>query len=169
MRSENDAIGEDAMTITIKKILCPVDFSESSDHAMQYALAFAETYGAELRLLHIVEVPAGALAASPMGTPVLSIDNFEAFQDSCREHLEHIAGKASEQYGNVSYRLGSGSPFLGIIQSAKEEDVDLIVVGTHGRTGLAHALIGSVAERIVRKAPCPVLTVKHPEHEFIMP
>jgi nucleotide-binding universal stress UspA family protein len=157
------------MKISIKKILCPVDFSESSDHALQYALALAEAYGAELRLLHVVEVPASAVAGGPVGAPVLSIDNLEAFQKSCGEHLARVAGKASEQYGNVTYHLSSGVPFLGIIQSAKAENVDLIVAGTHGRTGLAHALIGSVAEKLVRKAPCPVLTVKHPEREFVMP
>jgi len=162
-------MGEKAMRIAIKKILCPVDFSESSEHAMQYALALAEAYQAELQLLHVIEVPAAALARGPMGPPVLSIDNLQEFQETCREHLENIASRASEQYKNVTYHLGSGVPFLGIIQSAKAEDVDLIVVGTHGRTGLAHALIGSVAEKLVRKAPCPVLTVKHPEHEFVMP
>ena len=62
-----------------------------------------------------------------------------------------------------------GAPFLEIIRYAKENDVDLIVLGTHGRSGLAHVLLGSVAERVVRKSPCPVLTVRHPEHEFVMP
>ena len=62
-----------------------------------------------------------------------------------------------------------GTPFVKIITVAREEDVDLIVMGTHGLTGLTHIPIGSVAEKVVRKAPCPVLTVKHPEHEFVMP
>jgi len=169
MSMSNHTIREAAMKISIKKVLCPVDFSESSDHAMQYALALAEAYEAELQLLHVVEVPAAAVAGGPMGPPVLSLDNLEEFQASCREHLASVAGKVSEQYKNVTHHLANGVPFLGIVQSAKAENVDLIVVGTHGRTGLAHALIGSVAEKLVRKAPCPVLTVKHPEREFVMP
>ena len=65
--------------------------------------------------------------------------------------------------------LLTGSPFLEIIQYAKENNVDLIVMGTHGHSGLVHVLLGSVTERVVRKAPCPVLTIRHPEHEFIHP
>jgi nucleotide-binding universal stress UspA family protein len=64
---------------------------------------------------------------------------------------------------------GDGKPFVEIIHAARADNVDLIVIGTHGRTGLAHALMGSVAEKVVRKASCPVLTIKHPEHEFLMP
>ena len=65
--------------------------------------------------------------------------------------------------------LRKGSPFLEIVRYAKDKNIDLIVLGTHGRSGLSHVLLGSVAERVVRKAPCPVLTVRHPEHEFVMP
>ena len=69
----------------------------------------------------------------------------------------------------MQIELVTGSPFLQVVRMARKEGVDLIVMGTHGRTGLAHVLMGSVAEKVVRKAPCPVLTVKHPEHEFVMP
>ena len=65
--------------------------------------------------------------------------------------------------------VGVRAPFTEIIRFAKDKDIDLIVMGTHGHTGLAHVLLGSVAEKVVRKAPCPVLTVRHPEHEFVHP
>ena len=70
---------------------------------------------------------------------------------------------------NVTREVLMGHPFVEIIRYAREQDVDCIVLGTHGRSGLSHLLLGSVAERVVRKAPCPVLTVRHPEHEFVMP
>ncbi len=156
------------MKICITKILCPVDFSDCSDHAMQYALALSEAYEAELQLLHVVEPPTAAYDGV-IQAPVLSVETLEQFQATCREHLQAVAEEASKQYHNVTYHVASGVPWLAIVQAAKSAEIDLIVAGTHGRSGLAHALIGSVAEKLVRKAPCPVLTVKHPEHEFVMP
>jgi nucleotide-binding universal stress UspA family protein len=156
------------MKIQIKKVLCPVDFSACSDHALQYGVALAEAYGAELQLLHIVEPPAASYEGI-VDSALLPVEALEAFQQTCLDHLKRLAARAEKQYPRVTYHIGNGIPFVGIIRSAKAENVDLIVVGTHGRTGLSHALLGSVAERLVRKAPCPVLTVKHPEHEFVMP
>lgn len=156
------------MKICIKKILCPIDFSDCSDHAMKYALALAQSHDAELQLLHVVEPPMAAYDGV-IQAPVLSIETLEQFQDTCRSHLKDIAAEATREHKNVTYHLASGIPWLGIIQAATSAEVDLIVVGTHGRSGIAHALIGSVAEKLVRKAPCPVLTVKHPQHEFVVP
>ncbi len=155
------------MQIEIEKILCPVDFSDSSDHALRYARAFSEAYGSELHLLHVIEVPY-LPSYSTYGVPEMYFP-MEDIQKECNETLD----KLFEKYGGENYNIdGSvivGTAFLEIVKKAKEGEFDLIVLGTHGRGGLKHLLIGSVAEKVVRKAPCPVLTVKHPEHEFVMP
>jgi nucleotide-binding universal stress UspA family protein len=156
------------MKVQVQRILCPVDFSDSSDHAMRYASALAETFGAELTLLHVV---APVMAALPGETalPDTMLANIDELVDACRERLEQIVGKLAASGLTVQHKVMNGVPFIEIIRYARDAKTDLIVMGTHGRTGLGHLLIGSVAERVVRKSPCPVLTVKHPEHEFVMP
>lgn len=89
--------------------------------------------------------------------------------DACRERLDRAVGEIATDGLQVQPLVLNGVPFVEIVRCARDREADLIVLGTHGRSGLAHLLIGSVAERVVRKAPCPVLTVKHPEHEFVMP
>lgn len=155
------------MQIDIKKIMCPVDFSEGSEHAMRYAVAFASAYEAELELLHVVELPF-LPSYSTAGVPDMSLP-VEQIQEECENRLEGIVEEQKEVYDNISGRVVVGAPFVEIIREAREGNFDLLVVGTHGRTGIKHMLIGSVAEKVVRKAPCPVLTVKHPEHEFVKP
>ena len=100
--------------------------------------------------------------------PEFSSEVMEDITAASQRRLDEIAAKTREQVASVETKIATGSPFVEIITFAKDQNVDLIVVGTHGRTGLAHVMIGSVAEKVVRKAPCPVLTVKHPEHEFVM-
>ena len=155
------------MEINIRKVLCPVDFSEASEHALRYALAFAQAYDAELEILHVVEVPFLPSYATA-GVPDLSLP-VERIQQRCTDRMDELTAKYAEWHAKTSGRVIVGAPFLEIIREAKKEHCDLIVMGTHGRSGLQHMLIGSVAEKVVRKSPCPVLTVKHPEHEFVMP
>lgn len=155
------------MRIEIKKILCPVDFSECSDHALKYATAFAQMYSSRLSLLHVVEMPF-LPAYSMAGIPDIYFPVDEV-QKQCADKMNKLVEKLSDGDLDVHGDVQVGSPFLEIIKRAKEEESDLIVLGTHGRSGLKHMIIGSVAEKVVRKAPCPVLSVKHPEHEFIMP
>ncbi len=88
-----------------------------------------------------------------------------AFQTQQEDQVSAL----KEEYPKIRGKLVKGNTDLEIIQAARDESVDIIVMGTHGRTGLAHVLIGSVAEKVVREAPCPVLTVKHPEHKFVRP
>ena len=156
------------MKIQIKKILCPVDFSESSDHALLYAMAFAETQQAELLLVHVMDYAAFDVLEYPAAFEFSSQIN-EKMKEIYQEKLQELAEKQRSEYSQVSSRLCTGSPFLEIVNVAREEGVDMIVMGTHGRSGLAHVFMGSVAEKVVRKAPCPVLSVKHPEHEFVKP
>ena len=155
------------MRIEIKKILCPVDFSDCSEHAMRYAMAFAEAYGSQLELLHVVEMPF-LPSYSTAGIPEIHFPLDEIKKQS-RERLDKLVEECGNERYKISGNVVVGAPFLEVVKVAKEGEFDLIVIGTHGRSGLKQMLIGSVAEKIVRKAPCPVLTVKHPEHEFVMP
>src|SRR5436190_1209410 len=157
-----------AIMIDLHRILLPTDFSKFSQNALTYAAAFAEKFGAELYLLHVVPdlalfIP-DAITVTPPVTPSvdqLTVATRAAFDRLIKEnHFEHLS---------IHQEVRTGTPFYEIIQYAKEVDVDLIVMGTHGHTGLAHVLLGSVTEKVVRKAPCPVLTVRHPEHEFVHP
>lgn len=156
------------MKVVIKQILCPVDFSATADLASRYAVALAEANGAIVTLLHVV---APVIAALPGETvlPDLAQANIDELAEACRERLAKTVGDLAVSGVTLQYRVVSGVPFVEIIRVAREMVSDLIVMGSHGRTGLGHLLIGSVAERVVRKAPCPVLTVRDPQHQFIMP
>ena len=156
------------MKVRIQKILCPIDFSDCADHALRYATALAENFGAELTLLHVVAPVVAALPGETSLPGVLQTD-IDELVEACRERLEQTVGKLAASGLAVQHQVLNGVPFIEIIRYARDSETDLIIMGTHGRTGLGHLLIGSVAERVVRKSPCPVLTIKHPEHEFVMP
>ncbi len=152
------AVRYSAAMVTVQKILCPVDFSETSRHAFDYALLFAQSIGAELILVHAVEdVPLFATYADPQMDAILQ----EAEKAARRELAELIADVKAE---NVRVRsdIIRGRVYKAILQYAEEQEADLIVMGTHGRTGLEYAFFGSVAERVIRRAHCPVLIVPHP-------
>ena len=154
--------------LSIKRILAAVDFSPSSNHALEYAHELARRFEAELHLLHVThDLATASLAMAPM-IPV-EVDYREQQQDAARRELDRLPGSVGLTGAAVSREVREGTPFLEIIRYARDHAVDLIVLGTHGRTGLAHVLLGSVAEKVVRKAPCPVLTVRPPEHQFQMP
>lgn len=140
------------MKIEIKKILCPVDFSDPGKYAFDYACAVARRHGASLELLHVTEASAYAEDEMPAGQP------------SYEQSLEMQLKEWAEQAGcPAETHLITGVPCVDIVKYADKMKADLIVIGTHGRTGLKHMLIGSVAERVVRTASCPVLTVRHPD------
>ena len=153
--------------IEIKKILVATDFSEHSNNALSYAAEFAKAFDAEVILCHIVEkldlvssLPPGGEGYFP---PNLDKQLQEKAQVKCEEWL------SSSNIAKGSVRVEIGTPFVEIVRLAREEETDLVIVGTHGRGPIAHLLLGSVAEKVVRKAPCPVLTVRQGEHEFVMP
>lgn len=152
----------------IKKILCPVDFSDNARYALDYACEFARMHGAGLEVLHVMIPPPSAIPDfAPM--PAFPEELLKQYEETCRAELDRFLEKERECGIPLTIALRYETPFLGIIHEAHEKEVDLIVMGTHGRTGLRHALMGSVAEKVVRKAPCPVLTVRHPDHVFEMP
>ena len=145
---------------TIHQILVPTDFSPASDIALQYAIDMAERLGAEIHLLHVVD-DASAAIAYPDGLYVPAMS----------ELLDRLIGEASAQLQRsvercrgadvaTSREVLVNSPAQAIVQTAASRGIDLIVMGTHGRGAFAHFLLGSVAERVVRTAPCAVLTVR---------
>ena len=157
------------MEIKIKSILCPTDFSECAEHALAYAEFLSETCQARLQLLTVFEPftysQGSELFESQYDMASAAMEIEAAFEKQLNDRVSSLEsnGKA------VSGHFAVGLPFMEIIQAAKKEKADLIIMGTHGRTGLEHVLMGSVAEKVVRRAPCPVLTVKHPDQEFKMP
>ena len=153
--------------IQLARILLPTDFSEFSSEATNYACAFAEQFDAELHLLHVLEIHHSTTPDLAMGLALLS--RIEESREVAEKALEDVLDSKWAEGRKVVKATAEGPPFLEIIRYAKQHDVDLIVMGTHGRSALAHVLMGSVAEKVVRKAPCPVLTVRPEGHQFIMP
>lgn len=155
--------------IELRRILFPTDFSELSMHGLTYARSFSKSYRAELHVLHVVdEAYQYWMAMGPNSLPVGPTPN-EIASSANQEMVKFVAKYLADPGFSVLPVVMTGRPFLEIIRYAREKEIDLIIIGTHGRGGLSHALLGSVAEKIVRKAPCPVLSIRHPEHEFVMP
>src|SRR5262245_28532006 len=154
--------------IDLKQILVPTDFSKHSQVALTYSSAFAEKFGAEMHLLHVVQDLALFIPDMVTVTPPLA-PNVEQLTAAVRAAFDRLVAENQLARFKVVREVREGAPFYEIIRYAKEKDVDLIIMGTHGHSGLVHVLMGSVAEKVVRKAPCPVLTVRHPEHEFVHP
>lgn len=150
--------------ITLKKILVPTDFSECSDAAVTYGRALASAFGSELHLLHIVHDPYTQPWAAE-AFPASLGDLLDQWQAQAQTRMKECVPE--EERAHVVVTSVIGSPFLEILRYAQEQAIDLIIIGTHGRGPLGHMLLGSVAEKVVRKAPCPVLTVRHPQHEFV--
>ncbi len=145
----------------IKTILVPCDFSAYAEHAFQWALGLAERLGAKVVLVHAA--PSFSHLAYPESVYVIDLAKMEEeiIADAEKRLGEFVAKKGASTVA-VEIRAVLGDPFWEICQAAEREHADLIVMGSHGRTGLAHVLLGSVAERVVRHAPCPVLVARLP-------
>jgi nucleotide-binding universal stress UspA family protein len=153
--------------IQLKRILVPTDFSAPAGIALRYGCAFVETFDASLHLLHVIMDP---FLIPPAGEGYLPPPDYpQHLERVAREQLEKLLPLEWRKQHSVALTCVHGTPFLEIVRYAKEHQMDLIVMGTHGRGVIAHMLMGSVAEKVVRKAPCPVLTVRPQEHEFVMP
>jgi len=152
-----------APALRFRKILAPVDFSPASENGFKYALRCAEQFGAELTLLHVLEPVASArFAAVPGAIAFPEIDFAAAEGKLCQLAAARRLGKMARPH----WKVRTGVPSHEIVEAAREADVDLIVIATHGYTGWKHFCIGSTAERVVRAAPCPVLVVREKEREF---
>jgi nucleotide-binding universal stress UspA family protein len=154
--------------IQLRRILLPTDFSDFSAAARKYACAFADQFQAELHVLHVIQDLA-PLAPEPGVVIPPQHDFLKELEQNAHAMLERVLDPEWAAGKTVVRAVRQGPPHLEIVRYAKESVTDLIVIGTHGRTGLAHVFMGSVVEKVLRKSPCPVLTVRHPEHEFVDP
>ncbi len=143
-----------------ERILVPTDFSPASDAALEYARTLARQFGSALNLVHVFEDPFTSGAFVGDGTVMMPLDLRETLLESARDQLaaRHAAHVGTLPKASTDLLIGPGA--RRIVEHAQATHADLIVMGTHGRTGLPHLLLGSVAERVVRTASCPVLTTR---------
>ncbi len=160
----------------LTRILAPTDFSRFSGFALEWAAYLAHVLKAELTLLHVIPeeqvqiveevIGEGSVARIPKG---LRENVLQERQKEFKTQKDMVLSSEITKSVKIEEIIRIGNPYLEIVKVAKEKGADLIVLGTHGRTGLAHVLIGSVAEKVVHNAPCPVLTIKHPQYQYIAP
>src|SRR5579863_1480031 len=158
--------GVGAVTLEIKLILCPIDFSEISERAYEHALSLAEHYQAKLVAQHVVELwrhPSASFAASG--------GLYEEFRqvlcETGEDQLRQFAKSHVHETIQPELVVQEGSGPDSILSFAQEQKADLIVMGTHGRRGFDHLMLGSVTDRVMRRAPCPVLAVRNPPHDAL--
>jgi len=155
--------------IAIKEILVGTDFGAAADNALRYGEALAREFGARLHVLHATP-NVFATAMDGYGYAVIPPHVQEDIETAARRHMrERVSEEDRQQLQARTAVVRHNNPAVAITDYARQHAIDLIVVGTHGRGAVAHVLLGNVAERIVRTAPCPVLTVRDPEHEFVLP
>lgn len=156
--------------IALKKILVATDFSEPSAAALAYGRELARSFGAALTLVHVVDDTMARAYGIDGGVLLTDPDMQRQFEATALEQLnETLSDEDRIQLMATGLVLASPTPALAIVSYARDANVDLIVMGTRGRGGVAHLVMGSVSEKVVQTAPCPVLTVRHPEHEFVVP
>jgi universal stress protein A len=151
--------------LPIRKILVPIDFSEYSYKSLDYAVAFARQSKGSVTLLHVVPL-------NYVDTDLIAFDFTQIEQEAANSAQQRLSNLIKERFDpsqEVDFLVRIGRSADEIINAAKEKDADLIIMSTHGYTGLKHAFLGSTTENVVRYAPCPVLTVRLKEHDFIAP
>jgi nucleotide-binding universal stress UspA family protein len=163
VREKGGAVNEGPPLRKLKTILVPIDFSEASLKALRYAVPFAEQFGAILCLVHVLEQPS---FVNDLPNVVLVRREEEQMRDAHRELLT-LAQKEIEELVPIKPQVRAGRPFHEIVEVAKQLKAELIIIATHGHTGLKRALLGSTTELVVRHAPCPVLVVRHKVHDFV--
>ena len=152
------------MELTIKKILVPIDFSDNSKNSLKYSVYMAKQFNAQLTLVYVVE-PVIYPPDFSMGQVVFPATDHDMY-NRANDELAKLAESEVPPEIKVDTVIKTGKPFIEIIETAKEADSDLIIIGSHGHTGVEHILFGSTAEKVVRKAPCPVLTLRDPIKGF---
>ena len=147
-----------------ERILVAIDFSDNSSHAFDYALSLARQFDSELLLLHVINEPVDLRG---FYVPHISFEQLETeIAAGAAIMMEKFCQEKLSDYQKFKTSIATGTPFDEIIRKANEFDASLIVIGTHGRTGIDHIIFGSTAERVVRGALCPVLTIRLPDDEL---
>lgn len=142
-------------------ILIAIDFSENSTYAFDYALTLARQFNAELTVMHVINEP---IDLRGFYVPHISFEQLEKeIEAGATGMMEKFCQEKMGDFRNYKTSIVNGIPYEEIIRKAKDIDASLIVLGTHGRTGLDHIIFGSTAERVVRSSPCPVLSIRLPE------
>ena len=154
--------------IGLKRVLVPTDFSETSEAALKYGVALAGVFGGTLHVLHVGQDPMTE-AWPGYSSRTSYLEAIEQLEADRRRHIEGMVPREEVATGRIVPVTTWGDPTEQILKYAVDHNIDLIVCGTHGRRGWDRFVMGSVAEKLVREAPCPVLTVHHPEHEFVLP
>ncbi|PLX30922.1 MAG: universal stress protein [Ignavibacteria bacterium] len=151
----------------IHRIVVPIDFSDYSKEAFRYAIEFAQTFNASIVLVYVVEpvVYPSDFSFGQIALP--SMD--QELRDHSLEQLQKMIQNDVPEGISASGAVRSGKPFVEIIKLSKEIEADLIIIATHGHSGIEHVLFGSTAEKVVRKAPCPVLSIRSSDRTFVMP
>jgi nucleotide-binding universal stress UspA family protein len=143
-----------------EKILTAVDFSESSDFAFEYALTLARQFQAELTVMHVINEPVDLRG---FYVPHISFEQLEKeIEDGAEKMMEKFCRTKMGDFTRYTTVVVAGIPYEEVLRKARETEASLIVLGTHGRTGIDHLIFGSTAERVVRSAACPVLTIRKP-------
>ena len=153
------------MEPNISKVLVPIDFSDYSKSALKYAVNFVKHFSAQLFLIYVVE-PVIYPPDFSMGQIAIPSVDLEMDKRAIEE-LNKLAEQEIPAEIKVKSIVKTGKPFIEILETASEENVDLIIIATHGHTGVEHILFGSTAEKVVRKASCPVLTLREPIKGFL--
>lgn len=150
---------------SLKRILVPIDFSEHSKNALKYAVPFAKQFGAEIILVYVVEptVYPADFSFGQFGYP----DVEDEFRSRGEEELKNLIQKEIKKEVKAQKQVRTGKASVEILKVAQEKEIDLIIIATHGHSGVEHMLFGSTAEKVVRKAPCPVLSLRPEERDFI--
>jgi nucleotide-binding universal stress UspA family protein len=149
------------------KLLLPTDFSDCSAEAARVARLLAERFGSRIIVLHVLDEPA---ALDPMFRGDVPLELLRSrMEQFAQENMDAFLAAHFSGFENVDTMLAAGIPYREIIKKARECGAGLIVIGTHGRTGVEHVIFGSTAEKVVRIAPCPVLSVRMGDKEFVRP
>ena len=156
------------MVVSPRKILWPTDFSELSLQGGRYARGFRDVFGAELYVIHVIPPPISPDVSVMLPSDVPISVSEPQLAEACAGVLDRFVAEHFEDDNAVEREVFFGNPWSGICEYAQRSEIDLIIVSTHGRTGIKHALIGSTAEKVVRHAPCPVLVVKGEEKDFVL-
>jgi nucleotide-binding universal stress UspA family protein len=155
------------VNIQPKRILWPTDFSELSAKSGTYARAFAQVFQAELHVIHVCPPLHESMVTVPLSPAVTVGMTQQDILRAAEARLRDLAARELRGYATIAFATRLGVPWQEICRYAESEQIDLIILSTHGYTGIQHLLIGSVAERVVQHAPCPVLTVKTNNRDFV--